>query len=233
MPAISQLSASYRDCAFTATLNGVPITAGNSDGDGDGFLSTPLNAFLRGPDNLLRIEFSRRGPEAEWSGRVEALAAGDIVDSADAGDIALPATGEVIEHRFASDVDLLSPLLAAAVPSDAETVTAFARSLCEQLQRGEVEAALEACRPKFTALAEAYGHPLDAVLKQVGQMLGSFRDRELAIDRISPQPCCGDRLWVLLDDQDRPLLRVEDDDGGVFTLEAIAAVLPDGPAVVR
>jgi len=64
-------------------------------------------------------------------------------------------------------------------------------------------------------------------------MLGSFRGSTLAVDRIAPRPCCDDRLWQLLDEDGRPLLRLEDDDGGVTTLDAIAAVLPDGPAVVR
>ena len=229
-----QARISYSGVDFTGYVNGFPLldvktAAENSSGG----TSAPLNPVLVGKGNLLRIEITGRGENPQLSGGVDRLKPGDWADTDGEAHFELGA-GDVIEYKFDSEYDNFSELLAKAQPADAAAITAFALKLRDTLNSGDSKAALELLKPKFEVLAQCFGAPLEMMLQQAGGFVESavsYKHTFEAAD-VNPQPCCDGKLWRLLRHDGRHLITMEDDEGSM-SFELTAAMLPDGPAIVR
>lgn len=237
MAQIWQLSANYRGIDATGTINGFPILKADTGESGEaGFTTAPLNPVLVGKGNLLRIEISRKTPEAELNCSVQDAQTGDIVDTGNAENIPLPAGDppHVIELRFDSPQDGFARLLARAKPSDEKTMVAYALKLRDMLNAKDTDGLMQAFRPKFKDIAESFGYPLEMVLQQVGGMVEAFTSKPMKFEAadVLARPCCDGKLWQLLAKDGNALFRIEEEDGSL-SLDLVAAMLPEGPAVVR
>ena len=238
MSQIWQLSANYRGIDATGTINGFPILSADTGESGEaGFTTAPLNPVLVGKGNLLRIEITKKTPDAELNCSVQDAQTGDIVDTGNAENIPLPAGDppHVIEIRFDSPQDGFAKLLARAKPSDEKTMVAYALKLRDMLNAKDIDGLMQAFRPKFEDMAEAFGYPLEMVLQQVGGMVEAFASKPQKFEAadVLARPCCDNKLWELLAKKDgKSIIRIEEDDGEM-RMDAVVAMLPEGPAVVR
>ncbi len=237
MAQIWQLNTQYRGIDATGTINGFPVMNADTGGSGEaGFTSAALNPMLIGKGNLLRIEITQKTPDAELKCSVENAQTGDIIDTGNAEVIPLPAGDppHVIEIRFDSPQDSFAKLLARAQPSDEKTMVAFALKLRDMLDAKDTDGLVQAFRPKFEDMAEAFGYPLEMVMQQAGGFVEAFTTKPQTFEAadVLARPCCDGKLWQLLAKDGKALLRIEEEDGSV-SMDVVAAMLPEGPAVVR
>lgn len=238
MAQIWQLSANYRGIDATGTLNGFPIMTADTGGSGEaGFTTASLNPVLVGKGNLLRIEITKKTPDAELNCSIEDAQTGDIIDTGNAANIPLPQGDppHVIELRFDSPQDGFAKLLERAQPSDEQTMVAYALKLRDMINSKDVEGLLQALQPKFRDVAEAYGLPLEMANEQARSVIEGFTESKQTFEAadVLARPCCDNKLWLLLHRQDEgALIRIVEDDT-TMSLDAVAAMLPEGPALVR
>lgn len=236
MATIWQVSANYAGLDAKGTINGFPVFTADTAGSGEtGFATAPLNQYLVGAGNVLRIEVTGKGEGARLSCSVEDAQTGDIIDTGHAAEIELPAGDppHVVEIPFDSEMDDFRSLLERVRPSDAETMTAFALRLRDALNGGDSETVMGWFRPKFESAASAFGYPVEMVMKQAGGMIEAFSGKNLAFEAadVDARPCCDDRLWNLKNRDGKALIRIEEGDE-IMSLDVCAAALPDGIAVV-
>jgi hypothetical protein len=230
--AIWHLSANYRGVNARGFINGYPIISADTAESGEaGFTSAPLNPFLVGKGNVLKVEITGRGKDAEFNARVEAFQPGDMVDSGGTGQISL----DQLEHTFDTDEDHFSELLKQAQPATRDEMVAFALKLRDLLNGKKRKEALALFRPKMEALAGVFGVPVNAVTEQVEEVIGTMCKAKHQFDKadVNAQSCCDGKLWQLLDKQGNALIRMEDQDGGTFSMDITAAKLPQGILIVR
>lgn len=237
MHPVWQLIVNYAGITAAGTINGFPILDVASADDGaSGFAGVPLNPYLIGRGNRLRIEVTGRRPGATLACSIQCLGRDDVVDTGTAEPVALPdgAPPHVIERTFDSEEAGFAALLAQARPTTAEVVTAFALRLRDTLNAGDSEGAWTCFRPKFEAIAAAIGQPLSAIEGQVRAMLAMLAGARHAFDAadVVAQPICDAKLWRLRHRDGGELLRVRQDDGTV-TVDCCVAALAGGVAVVR
>ncbi|MCA8915773.1 MAG: hypothetical protein KDB90_10205 [Planctomycetes bacterium] len=237
MAQIWQLSANYQGITATGTVNGFPCMSADTGESGEsGFTTAPLNPLLIGKGNVLRIEVTAKTKDATLNCSVEDAMTGDVIDTGNAAEIKLP-DGDpphVIEIKFDSPQDGFTKLLASAKSSDEKTVTEYALKLRDLLNAKDFDALKKELRPKFELLAESFGHPIEAMLGQVGEMLQAFSSKkhEFEAADVKAVPCCDNKLWQLTAAKDgKALIRIEEEDG-MMSLDAVVAVLEDGPAIV-
>lgn len=237
MAKIWQLSANYSGITAKATINGFPVFEADTGGSGEsGFATAPLNPFLVGKGNVLRIEVSQMADGAKLSCSVEDAMTGDVIDTGNAAEVPLPA-GEpphVIEQTFDSEMDGFKTLLEQAQPSTAEAMTEFALGVRDALNSGDSAAIMALLKPKFETIATDFGQPLEMVMQQAGQMVAAFSASKHVFEAadVDARPCCDNRLWELKNKDGKALIRIEED-GGLMSLDLCAAQMPDGIAIVR
>jgi hypothetical protein len=226
---IWQLTANYRGVSARGFINGFPVISTDSSGDA-GFTSVPLNAFLIGKGNLLKVEVLDRKPDAEFSAKVEHVQQGDMVETGGEGQITL----DQPEYRFDSDVDHFSGLLAAAQPVEPKVMVDFALKLRDYLNSRKRKELVTLLSPKMAALADVFGVPIEAVEEQVDEVVGALCSarHKFEAEDVNAVPCCNERLWQLLDHQGEPLIRIKNDEGGL-SLDIVAAKMPEGIRIVR
>ena len=227
---IWQLSANYSGVSARGFINGFPVISAEASGEA-GSTTAPLNAFLIGKGNVLRVEITDRKPGAEFSARVDHVNQGDMVETTGPGQLSL----DQLEYRFDSDVDHFSELLRAAEPATAAEMVKFALKLRDYFNGRKQKELMGLFHPKLVALAPVYEVPLDVVVEQVSEVVNAMCDTKHRFNEhdVKAVPCCGNKLWQLLDQQDLPLIRVETDDGGSFSLDIVAAKVPEGIRIVR
>jgi hypothetical protein len=227
--AIWQLSANYRGVNARGFINGFPvINADTADSGESGFTSSPLNPFLVGKGNLLRVEVTAKGSDPDFNARVADMTPGDIVDSSDKGQITL----DNLEYTFDSDEDHFSALLAQAEPTTEDEAVAFALKLRNMLNQRKQKELMDLFKPKLEALAGVFGAPLSAIEEQVDEVVRTMSNGKHKFD-VNAQACCDGKLWLLLDHDNQPLIRIEDDDGGALSMDIAIARLPQGIMIVR
>lgn len=237
MAKIWQLSTQYSGINANGTINGYPAFKAETAGSGEaGFATAPLNPFLIGKGNVLKVEITAKGDNAKLKCSVEDAMTGDVIDTGLADEIAIP-DGDpphTIEIRFDSEADGFKELLEKAQPTDAGTVTEFALKVRDTLNSGDKDAIIKLFMPKFEALSAAFGHPLEAMIASVGDMIEHFTSKkyEFSAEDVAPVAHCDNRLWDLRDKEGNALIRIVEEDGS-SSLDLTVAVLPDGPAVVR
>lgn len=230
--AIWQLSANYRGVSARGYINGFPVINADTAESGEaGFTSSPLNPFLIGRGNVLKVEVTAKGSDPDFNARVADMQAGDIVDSSDKGQITL----DNLEYRFDSDDDHFSALLAAAEPMTEDDAVKFALKLRDMLNQRKQKELMDLFAPKLEALAGVFGAPLSAIEEQVDEVVRTMSNGKHKFDakHVNAQACCDGKLWLLLDHEGQPLIRIEDDDGGALSLDIAAAKLPGGIQIVR
>lgn len=237
MAQIWQLNTQYRGIDATGTINGFPILNADTGGSGEaGFTSAALNPMLVGKGNLLRIEITQKTPDAELKCSVENAQTGDVIDTGNAEVIPLPAGDppHVIEIRFDSPQDSFAKLLAHALPSDEKTMVAYALKLRDMLNAKDIDGMLKALQPKFSDLAEMYGVSVEMGNQQARSVIESFAESRQSFEAadVLARPCCDNKLWQLLGKDGDALFRIEEEDGSM-SLDLVAAMMPEGPAVVR
>jgi len=236
MGSIWQLVANYAGLTATIRCNGYPVATLDSESSGSGAFSTQqLNPYLVGAGNVLRIEITAVRDGARLAFRVIGASEGDMVSTDDADPVEIPA-GEpphVIEHAFDADVDPFRALLAQAQPTDAATMTAFALQVRDAINSGDATAFLDLARPKFEAIANMMGMPLEALTEQIAPMVGFFASQPHAFEAadVVPQGHCEGKIWDLVRADGSPLIRIEEEDGH-SSMNLVAALLPGGPAIV-
>lgn len=237
MAQIWQLTANYRGIDATGSLNGFPIMKADTGGSGEaGFTTASLNPVLVGKGNLLRIEITKKTPNAELNCSIEDAQTGDIIDTGNAANIPLPAGDppHVIELRFDSPQDGFAKLLERARPSDEQTMVAYALKLRDMLNARDIDGMLNALQPKFHDLAEMYGVSVEMGNQQARSVIESFAESRQTFEAadVLARPWCDNKLWQLLGKDGDALFRIEEEDGSM-SLDLVAAMLPEGPAVVR
>jgi hypothetical protein len=236
MAKIWQLSAQYSGLNANGTINGFPAFTADTAGSGEaGFATAPLNPFLIGKGNVLKVEITAKANDPALKCSVEDAMTGDIIDTGLADEIAIP-DGDpphVIEIKFDSDVSGFEKLLEKARPTDAKAITDFAISMRDTLNSGDTDAALGLFKTKFEAMSAAFGQPMDMMMEQARGMVEAFTSvkHEFGPEDVDPRPCCDNKLWELRHKDGKPLIRIIEEDGHM-ALDAVVAVLPDGPAIV-
>ena len=237
MAKIWQLSANYSGVDVKGTINGFPVFDGATAGSGEsGFATAPLNPFLIGKGNVLRIEVTAKADGGKLSCSVEDAMTGDIVDTGNAAEIPLP-DGDpphVIEQTFDSEMEGFAKLLAEAKPSDEASMVAFALKLRDMLNAGDKDGVLALFKPKFEAISADFGQPIDMIMGQAGQMVAAFTSakHEFESGDVDARPHCDNKLWELKHKNGHALIRIEED-GGSMSLDVCAAQMPGGIEIVR
>ncbi|MCB9895584.1 MAG: hypothetical protein H6839_14140 [Planctomycetes bacterium] len=238
MAQIWQLSANYQGITATGSINGFPcISADTGESGESGFTTAPLNPFLIGKGNVLRIEVTAKTKDATLNCSVEDAMTGDIVDTGNAAEIKLP-DGDpphVVEIKFDSPQEGFATLLGQLKPADEKAIVDYALKLRDMFNAKDFDGLKKEMMPKFEDLAASFGHPLEAMVAQVGEMLQAFSSKEHEFEAadIKAEPCCDNKLWKLTAAKDgKALIRIEEDDG-MMSLDAVVGVLDSGPAIVR
>jgi hypothetical protein len=227
--AIWQLTANYSGVSARGRINGFPVITTDASGEA-GATSAPLNAFLIGKGNVLKVEVLDRKPDAEFSAKVEHVQQGDMVETGGEGQVTL----DQLEYTFDSDEDHFSGLLAAAQPVDAKVMVDFALKLRDYFNGRKHKELVTLLSPKMAALADVFGVPIEAVEEQVDEVIDALcraKHKFEAAD-VNPVGCCGNKLWQLMDTQGEPLIRIKNDEGGL-SLDIVAAKVPEGIRIVR
>jgi hypothetical protein len=234
---IWQLSANYVAIDAKGYCNGYPVfDIDIADEGAGGTLTAALNPYLIGAGNELRIEITKVGDGAKLSCNVEAAQAGDMVNTGEATPLEIPAGDppHVIIQTFDSTVSGFGDLLAQAQPATGAAMCQFALEIRDVLNAGDLDAVMAMFRPKFDAYSEAFGQPLEEQLEGIRGMFTEVmkHTQEFDVEDLDVKPYCGDKLWDLRRKDGGALIRIEEEDGATY-IDVCAAMLPDGPAVVR
>ena len=217
------------DCAFTATCNGFEVFNCKDGGSG----MAQLTPYLIGKGNVLRFVFTRKGPHASFSSGVREAEEGEMVDSRQDGDMQMPEGNELV-HTFDSQFDELKQLLDTASVADAKTMLAFARDYCKAIKSGDKPALRKFNRYRMAEASKTFGVPLETVEPGMLEMFTFFRDggADVSVEDLEVQMITHDKVFEVKRKDGNPLLFKEEEDGSSSS-NFIAAILQDGPQVVR
>lgn len=217
------------DCAFVATCNGFPVFDCKDGGSG----MAQLNQHLIGKGNVLRFQFTHKGPDAKFSTGVREAKEGEMVNTLEEGDIGMPAGNELV-HTFDTEADDLKVLLDSAKASNAKAMLEFALKYRDAIKGGDLAALRKFNRYRMEEAAKQFGMPVDALAEQMLGMFEFFKDGGIdveAADLVVTDLCQG-KIWEVKRSDGNPLLYKKEEDGSSSS-GFIAAILGDGPQVVR
>jgi hypothetical protein len=228
MPKFYVFTYQASDCAFTVTCNGFQVFDCKDGGGGGG----PLNPYMLGKGNELRIKFTRKGDNASFSAGIQEGQEGDMMDTSAGGDMTLP-EGDEIVHVFDGDADDLKTLLDQASKGDADTMLKFAMDYCQAIREGDMDALKTHNRFRLEQASKDFGVPLEQLAPQMLEMFASFKDAaNVGPDDVDVRMITHDKVWEVRRKDGNALLYMEED-GGSMSVDFIVAVLEDGPQVVR
>lgn len=221
------------DAQCSGTINGFPILETGLAGGSGGI---PLDPYLIGKDNVLRLEILRAGEAPRVRMEVRAMDPGDLCDPCGLPDARLPdSIPGAIERRFDSETDHFARILARAAPSDALAMVAFGMRLRDAFRAGNAQALRSFFRPKIEVIAALMEAPAATIEASLGTMLGEFEESDLRFgpEDLEALPHCGGKVWEIRRKDRRPLLDAPDPEGnGHRSLQVFAADLGGGPAIV-
>ncbi len=228
---LTQVTMNADGCAFVATVNGFPIFRHEGDAPWSG--STVLDPVLIGKGNKLEVKFTRKDPNARFSASVKAHEPGDIVDTSEKGDLTLP-DGDLLEHTFDSEADSFKSLLENAKPADAKSMIDFALKYRDAIRSGDTKAMLALNRLRINDIAAVHGAPPEMLEPQILEMLKEFAQggADFEAEDIEAIGWCNNKVWELRRKDGAALLHKKEQDGSMSS-ETYAAILPEGPQVVR
>ncbi|MBX3460043.1 MAG: hypothetical protein KF696_08760 [Planctomycetes bacterium] len=216
------------DCAFTATCNGFQIF--NADDGGSGVAQ--LNPYLIGKGNVLRFVFTRKGPDAKFSSGVREAEEGEMVNSLEDGDLAMPEGNELV-HTFDSEQADLKEILDNAKPADAKAMLDFAMQYCDAIKAGDHDTLKKFNDYRISEAAKMFGLPKDAMTEQLLGMFEFFKPGvNIGRGDLEAIEICQGKVWEVKRKDGNPLLYIKEEDGSSSS-SFIAAFLKDGPQVVR
>lgn len=217
------------DCSFDVTCNGFPV--GQCKDGGFGLIQ--LNPFMIGKGNVLRLRFTAKGPKAELTGGVQEPQQGDVVESTRPGALSLPAGDELV-HTFDGEEDGFKRVLDGAKKTDAKAILDFAIRYRDAVKSGDAASLRKFNRIRVADAAAAYGMAVEAIEPQLLGMLEFFKDGGVDVKAadLTATPWCDGRIWEVRRKNGDPFLCKRGDDG-VNSSPFFAAVMEDGPQVVR
>lgn len=217
------------DCAFTATCNGFPVFECKDGGSG----MAQLNQHLIGKGNVLRFQFTHKGPKAEFSAGVREAKEGEMVNTLEEGDLTMP-KGKELVHTFDSEGGDLKVLLDSAKASNAKAMLDFALKYRDAIKAGDLAALRKFNRYRVEEAAKQFGMPIDALAGQMLGMFEFFKDGGVDVEaaNLVVTDLCQGKIWEVKRSDGNPLLYKKEEDGSSSS-GFIAAILNDGPQVVR
>ncbi|MCC7509297.1 MAG: hypothetical protein IT464_07965 [Planctomycetes bacterium] len=217
------------DCAFTATCNGFEVFNCKDGGSG----MAQLTPHLIGKGNVLRFKFTHKGPDASFSSGVREADEGEMVNSLEDGDLQMPAGNELV-HTFDSQFDELKQLLDTASVADEGTMLAFAMAYCKAIRTGNKAALKKYNRYRMAEASKTFGIPLEALEPQMLEMFTFFKDggADVGEGDVEVHMITHDKIFEVKRKDGNPLLFKKEEDGSSSS-NFIAAILADGPQVVR
>jgi len=217
------------DCAFTATCNGFPVFDCKDGGSG----MAQLNQHLIGKGNVLRVKFTHKGPGAKFSAGIREAKEGEMVNSLEEGDLAMP-KGDELVHTFDSEANELKVLLDSAKPSDAKAMLDFALKYRDAIKGSDLAALRKFNRYRMEEAAKQFGMPLEALAERMLEMFTFFKDGGIDVEaaNLVATDLCQGKVWEVERSDGNPLLYKKEEDGSSSSA-FIAAILSDGPQVVR
>lgn len=221
------------DAECVGTINGFPLfTTSIEGGSGGG----PVDSYLIGPNNVVRIEVRSKGANPFLRYQLEVVDGGMMSDPGDMLEAPIPETlPHVIDYRFDADVAPFAPILDQAQLVEAKDMIDFAMSLREAIRAGDTSTLARQLRPKLEGIASRYGDSVETVASEFLPMFTQFIPEGVAFkaNDLEPVAHCDGKVWEIRRKDGRPLLHKSiDNDGGSMSMSVYAARLPDGTVVV-
>lgn len=221
MNAMYQLGVSMFGLDATGSINGIPIFEATKENEK--VVTMPVNAWLVGEGNVVKVEITGRADGARLQGSIEVADQGEMVEVPGGTQLELT-EADSAELRFDSPVSPLKTTLDASEQGTAEEMIEFAITLRDTLKQGDQREMTALFASKAAAYGEAFGVDPEIIISDMTNMFDDFSKSDLsyeatdleAIDRKDG------KLWEVRRKDGNALVYAKDD-GGSFSMPVYTA----------